>query len=872
MKKRAFFAFAFICQISIAQIVTIPDANFKAALIAKGVDTNGDGEIQVSEAENITSLNLGSKNISSLQGISSFTKLKSLNCQINKLSSIDLSKNVALTLLNLDGNKITSIDLSKNTALTNLQLYSNQLTSIDISKNTTLTYLSLSSNQLTSIDVSKNTALAHLRLSSNQLTSIDVSKNTALTHLHLNSNQLTSIDISKNTTLTYLSLSSNQLTSINISKNTALTSLDMSLNQLKSIDLSKNTALAHLHLYRNQLTSIDLSKNTVLDVLSCSRNKLTSIDLTQNTTLESLECSYNQLTSIDVTKNTALVSLDFEYNKITSIDLTQNTALIYLICPRNKLTYIDISKNPALDYFNVNNNELRSLFLKNGTKVRFTHRIGLYGNPNLKFICVDPDEQTQIQDLVNSLGYTNCAVNSFCTFTPGGTTYKVKGTVKVDVNKNGCDANDLRFPFLKLKVVDAQGNSGIYSTDAAGNYDFSLPKGTYSITYQFPYASYFNASPPSFSVNFPTDTSPFVQDICLVPNGTYNDLQVAMLPLDEARPGFDAKYKIVYANVGTTPLSGDVTLKFDDSVLDFVSASTAPNTQNTGSLSWSFANLAPLEIKTINVVMNLNSPMETPPLNGGEILRYTASISPMSNDQNSKDNHFSLKQTVVNSFDPNDKTCLEGNVITPDLVGEYVHYLIRFENTGTASAVNVVVKDVIDTTKFDMTTFTPMDSSHSFVTKVVNNNEVRFIFEGIQLPFDDATNDGYVLFKIKTLPTLKVGDTFENKAEIYFDFNFPIITNVAKTNIDMPASVDDFALHSNIVVYPNPAESQLQIESKIAFDAVLIHDLRGREIKRVVSTESKLSQNMDVSSLKSGVYYLTIQSGNSKKTQKFLKR
>jgi uncharacterized repeat protein (TIGR01451 family) len=219
-----------------------------------------------------------------------------------------------------------------------------------------------------------------------------------------------------------------------------------------------------------------------------------------------------------------------------------------------------------------------------------------------------------------------------------------------------------------------------------------------------------------------------------------------VIPVEQARPGFDANYQIVYTNVGTTTLSGDVRFNYEEDVVDFVSASVSPDSQNAGELSWTFTNLTPFESKTIEVTLNLNAPTETPALNGGDTLLYDAEITPLNADETPHDNNFSLKQTVVNSFDPNDKTCLEGNVITPDLVGEYVHYLIRFENTGSASAINVVIKDVIDTSKFDMTSFVPMNASHDFVTRIENDNEVEFIFENINLPFDDANNDGFVLF------------------------------------------------------------------------------------------------------------------------------
>ncbi|MBL0101355.1 MAG: hypothetical protein IPP49_16055 [Saprospiraceae bacterium] len=168
--------------------------------------------------------------------------------------------------------------------------------------------------------------------------------------------------------------------------------------------------------------------------------------------------------------------------------------------------------------------------------------------------------------------------------------------------------------------------------------------------------------------------------------------------------------------------------------------------------------------------------MDTPPVNAGDKLYLTASIL---------DNIFTLENTVVGSYDPNDKTCLQGDRVHPDMIGKYVDYLIRFENTGTYAAENVVVKDIIDTKIFDVSSLQITDASHEVYTRI-EGNKVEFIFENIQLPFDDANNDGYIAFKIKTLPTLVLGDSLKNLADIYFDYNFPIRTNEAQTTVAFP--------------------------------------------------------------------------------------
>lgn len=89
-------------------------------------------------------------------------------------------------------------------------------------------------------------------------------------------------------------------------------------------------------------------------------------------------------------------------------------------------------------------------------------------------------------------------------------------------------------------------------------------------------------------------------------------------------------------------------------------------------------------------------------MNEGSVLVYNATINSSATDETPLDNTFSYTQTVVNSFDPNDKTCLEGTRISTYLIGQYAHYMIRLENNGTANAQNIVVKDMMDLSKFDI--------------------------------------------------------------------------------------------------------------------------------------------------------------------------
>src|SRR5690606_35483066 len=107
----------------------------------------------------------------------------------------------------------------------------------------------------------------------------------------------------------------------------------------------------------------------------------------------------------------------------------------------------------------------------------------------------------------------------------------------------------------------------------------------------------------------------------------------------------------------------------------------------------------------------------------------------------------------------------------------------------------------------------PLHGSHNFTTTISEQNKVDFTFTDINLPYTEDYNDGFVAFKIKTNPALVVGDTFSNAGSIYFDFNYPVNTDAYTTVIEQLGN-DDFAFEHALTIYPNPANSHLNIHSK----------------------------------------------------------
>ena len=383
--------------------------------------------------------------------------------------------------------------------------------------------------------------------------------------------------------------------------------------------------------------------------------------------------------------------------------------------------------------------------------------------------------------------------------------------------------------------------------------------------------NYFNFSPSNAVINFPiADNSTQTQNFCITANGVHPDLEVILTPIGVARPGFDSEYKIIYKNKGNQTQSGTVNLTFDDLRTDFVSATPTVDTQLVNTLIWNFSNLQPFETRVINLTLNVNTPLETPAVNNGDLLDFSATINASVIDETPLDNEFDFSQTIVNSYDPNDKTCLEGNTITPENVGKYMHYNINFENIGTADAVNIVVKDLIDTAKFDINSLQLLYASHDVETKI-SGNKVEFIFKNINLPSsiqNPIGGHGNVLFKIKTLPTLVVGDEVSNTANIFFDYNAPIQTNEARTTI-ATLSKDNFIKDETINVAPNPSRNTITVSSKNKIKSVMLFDVQGRLLQTAL--EHNKTTTLDISNQANGVYYLKVITEIGSSVEKIIK-
>jgi uncharacterized repeat protein (TIGR01451 family) len=140
------------------------------------------------------------------------------------------------------------------------------------------------------------------------------------------------------------------------------------------------------------------------------------------------------------------------------------------------------------------------------------------------------------------------------------------------------------------------------------------------------------------------------------------------------------------------------------------------------------------------------------------------------------------------AFDPNDKQvdpvgCGGVGGVSPT---QTLEYLVRFQNLGNAPATLVIVRDIA-ASELDLSTLTLVGTSHTLSQISVDGNRMlSFRFEGITLPpasSDDPGSRGYVIFRVQPAPGLTLPTVVTNGANIIFDTNAPVFTNVVQNTI-----------------------------------------------------------------------------------------
>lgn len=217
----------------------------------------------------------------------------------------------------------------------------------------------------------------------------------------------------------------------------------------------------------------------------------------------------------------------------------------------------------------------------------------------------------------------------------------------------------------------------------------------------------------------------------------------------------------------------------------------------------------------------------------------------------------------VGSFDPNDKAIFVNGYkdVLYQSKEDKIEYLVRFQNTGTDTAFNVRIEDVISPV-FDINTLRPVVASHEFEWEIQPGRKLVIYFPNIQL-VDSFTNEpgsnGFVKFDMALDSTIQLGDTLENEAAIFFDFNEPIITNKVVTLYDFPDKTKDVNRHT-IYAVPNPTNAMVDIKGDFRAQQsclIRLYDIYGKLISAETGNTSDIT--VDLGYVRPGLYVIEIK-------------
>lgn len=430
----------------------------------------------------------------------------------------------------------------------------------------------------------------------------------------------------------------------------------------------------------------------------------------------------------------------------------------------------------------------------------------------------------------------------------------VNGKVFLDLNNNGIlDEQDIPLPNA---VISTDKNEFAKSTED-GTYGIILrEEGNYILSAKLNHPHSGPSTPISSAINYTLGEQ--IDSInFLIPIENKNDVRINGTHI-VARPGMSTN---VYSFIENLSLENkeNLTVKIlQPSDWSFRNATPENYIISNDTIIWNNISISSLSSKSFSLNTILPATAEIL----GESYQYEMWVE-NEGDITPEDNYYSIIDTVIGSYDPNDKIVNHTTLSTELSNSEELIYTIRFQNTGTDTAFKVVIIDTI-IGNLDPTSIRILGTSHNYTWNYTGNGIATFVFDNILLP-DSNVNEpgshGFVTLALRPNKDLAVGDSIYNKAGIYFDVNEPIYTNQANTRI---ITVTPIYNHSNIPlsIYPNPTKDFVRIEWNVTEPTTLILSDISAKIIKSEGLYNGLSE-INVSQLPKGIYIVQLQSGKN---------
>jgi uncharacterized repeat protein (TIGR01451 family) len=391
--------------------------------------------------------------------------------------------------------------------------------------------------------------------------------------------------------------------------------------------------------------------------------------------------------------------------------------------------------------------------------------------------------------------------------------------------------------------------------------------------YYDPYVQHIYLTPGIYTVclsnidtsGFSCCTDTLCQNVAIMTGDTCADLSVDVG--GSIRPQIQTQIIIQYCNYGNIP-ANNTSLSLDlNPLVNPVSANPQWSSQTGNTLTWNLNSVpaGPCSTIYLNVIGDAS-------LQAGTVLCSNAHIHSSTEDCDTINNSLQECMNVINSFDPNDKFVaakqfeqkgyVENDTIFPS---DKLDYIIHFQNTGTAPAVNIFIYDTLDS-HVNPSTVLPGACSYPYTYFEIIGNVLKWSFWGINLPDsvnNEAESHGFIKFSVSQNPGNALGISIKNNAGIVFDFNEAVITNDAVVVIDSTTSIVELTENFSFSYFPNPVVDDLFLMFSDNIHSVKceITDMTGKMVYSMDAENAASNQGtlkLSLKHLSAGTYNLTV--------------
>ncbi len=439
----------------------------------------------------------------------------------------------------------------------------------------------------------------------------------------------------------------------------------------------------------------------------------------------------------------------------------------------------------------------------------------------------------------------------------------VSGKVYLDLDANNqFNAGDV--PVQYAMIESPKCGFFYFMTDHNGLYNGYVCYTPDTIRAYYPYMLPYiqSVTPTSYTVNNHLTNADFA--IVLEPNVC----DVGIYLVQETLIGIwnNGVIDVILDNWGTTDLYVNLTVELDTN-LTFLNATVPPTNITGNTIVWDSLYIPFLTYDILGITVAVSD--TTISTNTPFMVSAVANTIGCS-DADSVNNYYALHGVISTSYDPNYKEVNPSGEIAASQAAnqqEFI-YTIHFQNTGTAPAHNVIVVDTLSNW-LNIPTLTLIGSSHPCTYEINEHSIIKFNFWGIDLP--DSTSDpigsnGYVMFKVKCLPSLANGGDVYNKAYIYFDSNPAVETNTVLTFVrnaqGIKPNIKPVVYEVNVI--PNPVKDIFTVSSSYKLNKIEIYNSASQLVKSIAISNPMQSLTFSRANLDAGVYLIKAYTVNGK--------